>query len=197
VSFYSFIRGLCGLIFKTVWRMRVYGAQNVPLSGPVIVVSNHISYFDPPAVGVGAPRPLYYMAKEELFRISVLGPLIRQLNAFPIDRSRGDIAAIKRSLEILARGNALLIFPEGGRNTSGEAQGQLGTALLVARSGAPVVPAYVAGTADPRAFERMTVTFGRPLYFETAKKASREDLAKWTDAIMQSIFALKDAKETP
>ncbi len=193
MSFYGFVRGLCGLIFRTVWRMKVYGAQNVPPSGAVIVVCNHISYFDPPAVGVGAPRPLYYMAKEELFRIPVLGPLIRRLNAFPIDRSRGDIAAIKRSLEILARGNALLIFPEGGRNTSGEAQAQLGTALLVARSGAPVVPAYVGGTADPRALTPMSVTFGEPLHFTTDKKASREDLANWTDAIMQSIFALKGA----
>jgi 1-acyl-sn-glycerol-3-phosphate acyltransferase len=188
---YAVARFVCWVIFKALFRLKVVGSENLPRSGALIVASNHVSYFDPPLVGVGAPRPLNYMAKEELFHIPVLAPLIKLLNAFPVDRGKGDVSAIRRALAILGRGEALLIFPEGGRNRTGEAPGQLGTALLVARSGAPVIPAFVDGSAHPRLFSRITVSYGKPMHFETSKKASRDDLAKWTDAIMHGIFALK------
>ncbi len=191
-GFYGGIRFLCSLPLKTVWRMRVLGRERVPASGPLIVVANHLSYFDPPTVGVALPRPLSYMAKRELFEIPVLGPLIANLNAFPVDRSKGDVAAIRRTVEILRKGEAVLVFPEGGRNRDGTAEIKSGAALLASLSGAPVLPAYIDGTRNVAGLGRITVLFGEPFLPGDGRKASREDLAKRTDEIMQKIHALRE-----
>jgi 1-acyl-sn-glycerol-3-phosphate acyltransferase len=188
VTFYDFSKAAVGAALRTVWRLRVVGAERVPLEGPLIVACNHVSYFDPPALGVAVPRPISYMAKVELFKIPVLGPTIAHLNAYPVDRSRGDVAAIKRSVEVLRAGNAIGIFPEGTRNLSGEVRAQTGVALLASLSGAPVLPARVEGTARVHRLDRIQVIFGEPIVF--GRKASREDLAKWTDEIMARIAGL-------
>jgi 1-acyl-sn-glycerol-3-phosphate acyltransferase len=190
MSFYGFARFVCGLIFRLVWRMRVSGAGNVPLTGPLIVACNHVSYLDPPALGVALPRPVDYMAKQELFRIPLLGPLIVALHAFPVDRSRGDGAAIKRAVGVLRTGAALGIFPEGTRNKDGTVRPQSGVALLHYLTGAPILPAYLQGTGRARRLAQISVVFGEPVSFRTGEKASREDMAKWTDEIMRGIYAL-------
>ena len=132
------------------------------------------------------------MAKAELFKIPLLGATIRALGTYPVDRSRGDVSAIKRSLEVLRRGGAVAIFPEGTRNRTGEIQPQSGVALLAGLSGATVVPAYVDGTGNPKHRKRITVVFGEPLRFASSRKARREDLAKHTEEIMTRVFALRE-----
>jgi len=194
VTFYDFAKFVCWVVLRVVWRYRAIGAERVPRDGPLILACNHVSYLDPPALGVGLRRPVHYMAKEELFRIPILGTLIRWCNAFPIDRSRGDVAAIKRSVQVLRTGAAVGIFPEGTRNPDGTLPPQLGVALLHYLSGAPVVPAFVAGTANARRLGRVQVTYGAPLSFaRPGEKASREDLAKWTSEIMKHIAALRES----
>ncbi len=164
----------------------------MPLDGPLIVACNHRSYFDPPALGVALPRPVSYMAKIELFRIPVLGSVIRRLNAFPVDRSRGDVAAIKRAVEVLRQGKAVGIFPEGTRNLTGDVKPQVGVALLASLAHAPVLPAYVAGTAKAHAFAPIRVIFGEPIVLTAGGKATREDLANWTSEVMGRIEALRE-----
>lgn len=190
--FYAFSRGLVRLVLRAGWHLTVVGAERVPLTGPLIVACNHVSYFDPPALGAAAPRPIRYMAKTELFKLPLLGPMIAALGAYPVDRSRGDVAAIKRSLDVLKTGAALGIFPEGTRNPTGSIPPQSGVALLAVLSGATVLPAYVDGTADPKRFGRITVVFGDPLQFTRTQKARREDLAKHTDEIMTRVFELRE-----
>jgi 1-acyl-sn-glycerol-3-phosphate acyltransferase len=207
MNFYDFAKFVCGIPLRTLWRLHAVGTEHVPRTGPLIVASNHISFFDPPALGVALPRPLHYMAKQELFDIPLFGPTIRATNAFPVDRSRGDIGAIKRTVEMLRAGNAVAIFPEGGRNKDGQAKARPGVALLAALSGAPIVPAYIDGTQGVRQFRAITVIFGEPFVpgeapaaapepvrpaIPRARKATREDLAKWTDDIMSRIFALQE-----
>jgi len=189
---YAFSRQVVRVLLTAGWRMRVLGAERVPRSGPLIVACNHVSYFDPPALGAALPRPIRYMAKTQLFEIPLLGPLIAALGAYPVDRSRGDVAAIKRSLDVLKTGAAVGIFPEGTRNPNGTIQAQAGVALLARLSGAPILPAYVDGTADPKRFRRITVVFGEPLQFARTQKARREDLAKHTGEIMTRVFALRE-----
>ncbi len=173
-------------------RFRVVGLERVPAAGPLIVACNHVSYLDPPALGAALPRPVSYMAKIELFRIPVLGPLIRALGAFPVDRSRGDVAAIKAAVKVLQQGAVFGIFPEGGRNPEGSKQPQMGVALLASLSGATVIPAYLSGTSGANRFAPVTVRFGEPVRFDPGQKARRDDLAKWTNELMSRIYALRE-----
>ncbi|HEY0798274.1 MAG TPA: lysophospholipid acyltransferase family protein [Candidatus Baltobacteraceae bacterium] len=192
MTFYDFAKVVCGIPLRTFWRLRAVGSEHVPRSGGLIVASNHMSYLDPPSLGVALPRPLYYMAKQELFDIPLLGPTIRATNAFPVDRARGDIGAIKRTVEMLRAGHAVAIFPEGGRNKNGQAKARSGVALLASLSGAPVLPAYIAGTDRTHSLAPITVIFGEPFVPGGERKATREDLANWTDDIMGRIFALRE-----
>jgi 1-acyl-sn-glycerol-3-phosphate acyltransferase len=180
-------------IFGTVWRMRAHGTENVPRTGPVIVACNHISYLDPPVLGTTSPRRLSYMAKEELFRIPVLGPLIAAVGAYPVDRKGSATAAIKRSVEVLRQGGAIGIFPEGTRNISGENEARGGVALLASLGKAPVVPACVVGTSGAKRFEKFDVVFGKPLSLPADRKATREEMANFTDEVMRAIRSLPES----
>ena len=177
-------------VFGTVWRMLAYGTENVPKTGPVIIACNHVSYFDPPVLGTTSPRRISYMAKEELFRIPVLGPAIRAVGAYPVDREGSATAAIKRSVEVLRAGGVIGIFPEGGRNLSGAAQARGGVALLASLGKAPVVPARLIGTGNAKRLEQFRAYFGRPLSLPADRKASREEMANFTDQVMRAIRSL-------
>ena len=177
---------------KLLWRTRAFGIGNVPMDGPLIVACNHRSYLDPMMLGTYCPRPLSYMAKAELFTIPVLGPAIRAVGAYPVDRDGSSTAAIKRSLEVLRAGGAIGIFPEGTRNLDGTVQAREGVALLASLSKAPVVPAALVGTGDAKKFHQIKVAFGPPLRLPSERKATREDLAKFTDDVMSAIAALAE-----
>jgi 1-acyl-sn-glycerol-3-phosphate acyltransferase len=180
-------------LFGTIWRMRVYGAENMPKSGPVIVACNHVSNLDPPVLGTTSPRRISYMAKEELFRIPVLGPAIRAVGAYPVDRKGSATAAIKRSVEVLSRGEVIGIFPEGGRNITGDKEIRQGVALLASLSKAPVVPARIVGTGEAGRFAQFRVFFGPPLRLPADRKATREDMANFTDDVMRTIRVLPES----
>jgi len=187
---YDFASGLIRVLVRTLWRAKVFGVENVPLDGPLIVACNHVSYLDPPGMGCFCPRRISYMAKKELFEMPLLGPLIRGLGAYPVDRAGSAAAAVKRSLEVLRSGGAVGIFPEGTRNRSGEIQPQTGVALLASLAGAPVVPACIAGSERAARLAQIKVAFGSPLTLPAGRKATRDDLAKFTADVMSAIQAL-------
>ena len=193
-GFYDFAKLFVRGMARVFWRARVYGTQNVPENGPLIVACNHVSYFDPPLMGCLCPRRIRYMAKKELFEIPVLGPVIRGLGAYSVDRRGSATAAIKRSLQVLEAGGAIGIFPEGTRNLTGTVAPQTGVALLAAMSQAPVVPACIHGTGRALRLARVDVAFGRPLTPPAAgRKATREELAKFTAEIMKAIEELAES----
>ncbi|MGB9652482.1 MAG: lysophospholipid acyltransferase family protein, partial [Candidatus Cybelea sp.] len=99
--FYDFAKFFVRLMARVVWRARVFGSENVPPAGALIVACNHLSYLDPPLLGCLCPRRISYMAKKELFAVPVLGSLIRALGAYDVDRRGSATRAIKRSLEVL------------------------------------------------------------------------------------------------
>jgi 1-acyl-sn-glycerol-3-phosphate acyltransferase len=186
---YDVAAGTLRVLFRTVFRARAYGVENVPRSGALIVACNHVSYLDPPGLAF-CPRRISFMAKKELFAIPVLAPVIRAVGAYPVDRHGSARAAIKRSLAVLDAGGAVGIFPEGTRNLTGDVPAQTGVALLAALSAAPVLPACVVGGANAARFGQIKVAFGRPLALATGRKATRDDLAKFTGDVMSAIQAL-------
>lgn len=165
---FGFCSAAAAGLARLLWGFRAEGLENVPRSGPIIVACNHVSYLDPPLVGSALRREAGFVAKQELFAVPVLGPLIRSLHAMPIDRSRLSRDTLDTLAAFLDRGHALVLFPEGTRSRNGElGRAKPGIGVLLGRRPVPVVPAYVQGTASPwrNLFRRghMRVVFGRPL----------------------------------
>jgi 1-acyl-sn-glycerol-3-phosphate acyltransferase len=192
-AFYDFSKVIVRSIARTLWRARAFGAENVPAKGPLIVACNHLSYLDPPMLGCLAPRRIRYMAKKELFEVPLLGGLIRALGAYAVDRRGSATGAIKRSLQVLEAGGVVGIFPEGTRNLSGTIAPQTGVALLASLGRTPVVPACIRGTDRALRLGRIEVAFGAPLSPPNGRKATREDLAKFTAEIMKAIEVLAES----
>ncbi len=192
-GFYDFAKFFVRAMARVFWRARVFGAENVPATGRLIVACNHISYFDPPLLGCLCPRRIRYMAKKELFEIPVLGAMIRALGAYGVDRQGSATGAIRRSLQVLESGGAIGIFPEGRRSPKGPAAPQTGVALLASLSAAPVVPACVYGTDRALRLGRVDVAFGPLLALPSDRKATRDDLAKFAADIMKAIELLAES----
>jgi len=187
---YDVASGLLRIIFRTLFRTKAYGVENIPRNGALIMACNHLSYLDPPALCF-SPRRISFMAKKELFEIPVLGPLIAAVGAYPVDRQGSAKSAIKQSLAVLQAGGTVGIFPEGTRNVGGTIQPQTGVALLASLSGAPVQPVCVlGGDRALRWGNKMKVAWGKPLSLPSDRKATRDDLAKFTEEIMSAIAAL-------
>ena len=131
--------------FTFGFSLRRSGWRNMPKSGPVLVVANHQSMFDPVLVGLSSRRYLSYLARSSLFEKPVLAPMIRSLNAIPIDRNMGK-DGIQAVLDSLGKGRAVLMFPEGERTHTGEVQPlKPGVSLLIKRVTCPIVPVGIAG----------------------------------------------------
>lgn len=128
-------------------RGRTYGAENVPQQGPLVVVSNHASDFDPPILSCCVGRPVAYMAKEELFNIPILGQAIQVYGAYPVSRGAADRSAIRSALQYLENGWATGVFLEGTRTPDGRiTDPKLGAALIAAKAKAPLLPVSLWGT---------------------------------------------------
>ncbi|MBK3333146.1 1-acyl-sn-glycerol-3-phosphate acyltransferase [Persephonella atlantica] len=136
-------------VFKKLLRVEVSGTENIPEKGGCIIASNHRSNLDPFVLNVISPRPILFMAKEELFKIPVLSWLIKKAGAFPVKRNGRDIKAMKKALTLLKEGYCIGIFPEGGRAKPKEFKNpQSGVGLLVSKTEAPVIPVRIEGTDD-------------------------------------------------
>ena len=129
------------------FRGRIYGARHVPRQGRLIVVANHASDFDPPIVSNCVGRPVAYMAKEELFKVPVLGPAIRLYGAYPVKRGSADRSAIRSAMAQLDAGWAVGIFLQGTRTPDGRISSpKLGAAMIASKTQAPLLPVCLWGT---------------------------------------------------
>lgn len=171
--------------------VRVTGAERVPARGPVLVCGNHRSVWDPILVGALVRRRAWYIAKMELFRYPMLGPILRMVGAFPVRRHAADRTALRRSLAVLDRQGALVLFPEGTRSRTGDlGKGAPGAALLALRTGAAVVPVGIRGGYGFRG--GLEVRFGDPIRLRApaGRLRSRELSAIVDSQIMGEIARL-------
>ena len=143
------------LSFTFGWSLRVIGRRNMPKRGPVLVIANHQSFFDPVLCGLVSRRYLSFMARTSLFKNPMVAGLIRSLGAFPIDNRGLGREGLQLTIELLNQGQCVLVFPEGERTFNGEIQPFMpGISLLIRRVKAPIIPIGIAGVYD--AFPRET-----------------------------------------
>ena len=204
---YEVVHAVLPPVAKLYWRPRIIGLENIPSSGPVIVASNHRSFADSMVIPFFVPRKVVFLAKEDYFTgTGIKGALVRGwfegIGMVPVDRddTKAALASLDIALEVLGRGEAFGIYPEGTRSRDGRLyRGRTGVAHLALTSGAPVVPVGLTGTENiqpvgttfPRRAE-VTIRFGEPLRFADtyagvpAGRARREV----TDVIMNEIQKL-------
>jgi len=131
-------------VYRLLFRGRTSGNANVPLDGALVVVANHGSHLDPPLLGHALGRPVAFMAKAELFRVPILGPIIRACGAYPVARGASDREAIRTATDRLLEGWATGVFIDGTRQANGRVNApQPGAALLAARAGVPLLPVAI------------------------------------------------------
>ncbi|MGI8782363.1 MAG: lysophospholipid acyltransferase family protein [Acidobacteriota bacterium] len=194
-----FIAGLRRCVLgasRLLFRIEFFGAEQVPVLGPAILVANHQSYLDPILITLPIRRPISYMAWDGLFRFAPLGWLARQFGAFPLRQEAVDKNAVRQSLRALQNGNLLMIFPEGQRSLAGKLMPfKPGFARLALLARVPVVPVTIVG-ADrvwpPGRFlplpGKIQITYHPPLHaheWEIGEKSQRAERLK--EEVLKSI----------
>ena len=201
-AFYSFVKRLFWVLFKLYNRLSVLGFGNVPTDKAMIVASNHASFADPPLVGAVFPVRLRYLAKDSLFRVPVLGSLIKALGAVPVTRedSQRAGAVMKLLLKRLEAGDSILLFPEGSRSPDGRIRPlESGVAFLSVKTGVPVVPVYIGGSFEAwprgRVFprpSRLTVRIAAPIFPDEGIKGERERRGALMNALERELLAMEE-----
>jgi 1-acyl-sn-glycerol-3-phosphate acyltransferase len=163
---YAQVRRFFGALVRAVYRLEVVGADRLPVTGPVVVASNHDSVLDGIILGAAISRELRFLAKAELWRSRLLAWALDGLGAIPIERGRSDYLAVARVLQALEAGQAVAIFPQG--SVRGDHTWQRGAAHVALMTGAPLVPVRLVGTARALSrgrigFPRLRVIVGKPI----------------------------------
>jgi 1-acyl-sn-glycerol-3-phosphate acyltransferase len=191
--FYWTLRALLVPFFLIYFRMRRIGREQLPRSGPLLLASNHRSFLDPFVIGTLVRRPVYYMAKRELFEKRWQAVLLNALGAFPVDRGAGDTGAMETARMILARGDCVVLFPEGTRVRSGPlGEPRRGVGRLALETGVPVAPVAVFGSEHIRRGWRIRprkvyLRVGAPLRFPSPERTSPALAAGVTERIWACV----------
>lgn len=193
----NFVKLLVTLFINMFYRVELVNKHNIPEKGAALLCANHIHDLDMFFIGYNINRLVHYMAKEELFKIPILAPLIRWLGAFPIKRGKGDVGAIKSALKLLEEGHIVGIFPEGTR-TGGKDKKNItikrGAVMIAINSGVPIIPVGINATYKP--FSKVRVVFGEPFYLnvDRDRKYSSEEMNHISMDLMEKIYSLAGEK---
>ena len=199
---YRFLHFLLAGLIRFFMRVHVSGRENLPKEGGAIVCANHTSLSDPVTVAASFPRPLSFLAKAELFRIPVLAQLIRALGARPLDR-RGDISALKTSMEMTQKGELLLIFPQGTRRKGlcpADTPYKNGAGMIAHRAGVSLIPVAIKMKKMRWClFRRIDIVIGAPIPVpapQSEAETPSQTAARATALVMNEIYALGGWQKT-
>lgn len=188
------------LLARLFFRFRILHRERVIQTGPVILAMNHQSFLDPPLAGNACDRAIYFLAKRSLMNAPVLGSVLPKLNVIPVDLEGKDRSALKALIRILRSGECALVFPEGTRTPDGNLQpAEPGVGLVIAKTGAPVVPMRIFGAFDAwpiggqlRLWRKITIVVGEPLYFSPVDLELRDKdrYRRLSERVMDAIARL-------
>jgi len=193
---FSIIKLIAYPLFRVLFSVEHQGVENVPEDGAVIIAGNHPSYLDPLLVGLPIKRTIRFMAWDALFKVPLLGQIIKAMGAFPVDIRKGKgEAAFREALRVLSRGDALGIFPEGQRSEQA-AMGDLrtGVARLAIETGAPIVPVTIGGATRawpkwkllPKS-AKIIVRYHKPIHLSEQERAANRDNREFHQQVMERV----------
>lgn len=188
--------GFCWILFTLLGPFRVRHRNKIPREGGLVILANHLADVDPIAVQISCPRPIYFMAKSELFNMPILGWIIKMFRAFPVKRGEPDRSALRMAAETAKLGHAVCVFPEGQLSEDGKLQElKAGSALVVKLAGTPVICCGLKrtnaimpyGKILPRpAFGWVTASWGQVRTFD--RKDSVEDIIAWAEGEIRRLI---------
>jgi 1-acyl-sn-glycerol-3-phosphate acyltransferase len=186
---FIFFRFIFWLLTSTIWRRRVIGIENIPKTGGVLIAPNHRSVADPPIVGSAVNRPMFFMAKQELFDVPVFGWFMHRTNSFPVKRGEQDMGAFRKALKYLKDGVPVLIFPEGGRSRK-EAfrEARPGLGMFACMAQVPAIPVRVINSDKLFEFRPIKVIFGKPIY--PPKEYTKDDYQEFSETVLEAVKKL-------
>ncbi len=191
------VRRPVGLLLRSLWQVRVHGAEHVPATGPVVLAANHIAMLDGPVLVACTRRLTFALGKRELFATR-LGPVLAHVGQISIDRRARDTTGINKAVQVLRAGKVLAVFPEGRRGSGRVEQARGGAAYLALIAGATVVPVALLGTRDPgqerEALPHLRgaihLVYGEPLAVpRTDWPRRRDEVRVWTERIRRHLAA--------
>ena len=191
---YGILWVLARAVGSLCFRYRVEG--QVPRTGGILVAANHASYLDIPMLGCGMKRRAWYLGRSDLFPVPVLNGVLQSLGWIPVRMGRLDREAFGKAISLIRAGEAVVIFPEGGRSRDGRLRPpKAGIGVIVSQTGCPVVPAYLKGTFDvlptgarwPR-WREVTVHFGEPITFETGERKERAETKRFYEQVSRTVM---------
>lgn len=188
---YKIGRVIVRFLLLFVFRIEVKGVENIPKTGGAIMVMNHKSNWDVPIAALVSNRKLRFMAKSEMFKSKIGNWFFTNLGAFPVQRGKGDIGAIKAAITKLKEEEMIAMFPEGRRLKNGEkAEPKPGAVMLAIKARVPLVPTHIEG--EYKWMKKIRVTFGEPIYYTDVyeEKVPVEELQNMSVTLMNRINSL-------
>ena len=203
IAFYRAVRGIVVAFCRLYWRETVVGREHIPREGPFILAPVHRSNIDTPLVAAVTTRRLRYMGKDSMWKVRWIGAVFTALGAFPVHRGTADREALRRCVEVLNDGEALVVFPEGTRRSGPVVEEVFeGAAYLAVRTGAPIIPVGVGGSeaAMPKGAKflkpvRTRVVVGdaiRPPVAPEGQRLPRRVVHELTEELRQALQRLFD-----
>lgn len=194
---YRLGQAVSDLYFSTFHDLRIHGTHHIPESG-CIIAANHVSFFDPPAIGCRLPQLPFYLARKTLFHPPLFDSLLPQLRAIPIDQENPDRKGLKAVIDLTHAGHAVVIFPEGARSLDGTLQDAMpGIGFILNLSRVPVVPARIFGAYEawprhgrPRPFHPIHVVFNPPFTPHSPLMDKKEKYHDLGNQVIQRIAAI-------
>lgn len=190
---YNIAAVLVRLYYKIFYFTKVEGVENIPASGGMILCGNHKSFHDPVVIAAFSSRKLNFLAKAELFKNKFFSWFLHSVGCVPVDRSGGDLKAMRTCIKVLKEENPLLLFPEGTRSCKHIDDVKPGAILFATKAGVPIIPV---GVSNMKLFGHTKVSFGKPIYYNNyyGKKISGDEYKKLTSNLMYEIYNLVDNK---
>ncbi len=196
MAFYdNAIKYLSGFLCA-LYRVRLVGGENIPREEGFLLCANHTGAMDPFIIGAAIRVKVYWMAKEELFRVPLVSGIIRAFGAVPIKRGAGDIGALRKSIELLSDGKSVGIFPQGHRNPGVDPRGTAlhnGTGMIAGRAEAPILPVAIENKGRKLSiFRRNYIVVGPLIPYEDLPHAenAKENHALVTEHVFDKICTL-------